>query len=353
MSRHMRRLKILVVQSAIAVLLLEGLLRLHNPFPFRQRGDEIVLPAGQRVVRTNRPSPKLDPVTRYTRNRLGFRGPELPGDFASRVSIVAVGGSTTECGLLSEGQSWPEQMAAVLATSHPGVWVNNAGFDGHSTFGHLVLLRSVLVPLKPTFVLVLAGINEIGMEHGQPGDEFKLAPFMARHSEVINTALNLRRAWRASRLQFSTDLPADLAGAPKVMTDAEIAEELAKHARFLDGYDRRLTALAQESQAAGITPVFLTQPILLGDAIDPTTGRDLATVSAGGGFSGRSEGRLMELYNDVMRRNAARHGVLLIDLARLLPKDSRYFYDFVHYGNDGARKVGEIVAAELGPHLVR
>jgi lysophospholipase L1-like esterase len=354
MSRHMRRLQILAVQSAIAVLLLEGLLRLHNPFLFRQRGDQIVLPAGQHFVRTNPLTAKLDPVTRYTRNRLGFRGPDVPADFASRLSIVAVGGSTTEGGLLSEGRSWPEQMAAVLARTHPDLWVNNAGFDGHSTFGHLVLLRSVLVSLRPTFMLVLAGINDIGMDGGKPGDEFALAPWLARHSEIANTAINFRRAWRSSEMRVNADLPADLALAPRVaMTDAEVAAELAKHARFLEPYRQRLTALAEESLAAGITPVFLTQPVLLGDAIDPATGADLATVSQSGNVSGRAESRVMERYNDVMRQVAARHGVLLIDLARLLPKDSRYFYDFIHFGNDGARKVGEIVAAELGPHLVR
>ena len=313
-----------------------------------------MLPAGQNFVRTNQPSPKLAPVTRYTRNRLGFRGPAPPADFASRISIVAVGGSTTECGLLSEGKSWPEQMAAVLAPSHPEVWVNNAGFDGHATSGHLVLLRSVLVPLRPTFMLVLAGVNDLGLEAGVPSEDFALAPRAARYSEIANTALNLRRAWRASQMLLSRDAPVDLAGAPRVvMTDEEGAAELARHTRFLAGYDERLTALAVEAQAAGITPVFLTQPVLLGDAIDPTTGVDLATVTEGDGVSGRIKGQVMERYNDVMRHTAARHGVLLIDLGRLLPKDSRYFYDFVHYGNEGARRVGEIVAAQLGPHLVR
>ena len=39
------------------------------------------------------------------------------------------------------------------------------------------------------------------------------------------------------------------------------------------------------------------------------------------------------------------------DAAREMPKDSRLFYDFMHYSNDGAARLGEIVAGHLGPWL--
>jgi hypothetical protein len=44
--------------------------------------------------------------------------------------------------------------------------------------------------------------------------------------------------------------------------------------------------------------------------------------------------------------------VRLIDLARELPKDSKYFTDWVHYSNDGAVLVGDIVFSHLQPWLV-
>lgn len=358
----MRWLKILAVQSIIALVLAEVLLRTYNPLPFRLRGDAIVLPAGFRYQRTNAPGPKFDPVTIHTRNRLGFRGPDLPDDFASRVSIVAVGGSTTECFPLSDGKSWPEVMGAELAKTRADLWVNNAGFDGHSTFGHLVLLRSVLVTLRPTVMLVLAGVNDIGLDWVEPNDEFE-APDprtqriwhrLARHSEVANTALNLVRAWRASRMTFGGDQPLDFASLRRFsMTDDEIAAAVAPFARYLDSYDSRLSALARDSRAAGIEPVFLTQPALVGGGVDPSTGLDLTTLAGDGDQNGLADWRLLEMYNDVMRGNAARNGVFLIDLAHRLPKDSRFFYDFIHFSNDGAREVGQIVAAALGPHLVR
>jgi hypothetical protein len=68
--------------------------------------------------------------------------------------------------------------------------------------------------------------------------------------------------------------------------------------------------------------------------------------------SGALEWRVLEAYNDVTRRVAAHGGLLLIDLARALPKDPRFYYDFMHFTNAGAEAVGTIIAERLVPHLL-
>ncbi len=45
--------------------------------------------------------------------------------------------------------------------------------------------------------------------------------------------------------------------------------------------------------------------------------------------------------------------VLVIDLAREMPKGSRYYYDLIHYTNAGAEKVADLVAAHLTPFLAQ
>jgi len=358
----MRWAKILAMQVAIGALLLEALLRAFNPLPSVVRGDQISLPVGLQYRRQNAPDPRLDPITIYTRNSLGFRGPEPPADLRSRVSIIAVGGSTTEDGMLTDGKSWPEVMGTMLAASHPDTWVNNAGFRGHSTTGHLVLLRSVLVTLKPSIMLVLAGVNDIGLANNAGSNEFdrhgdnRLLNGVARHSEVASTFLNLVRVWRASRMVFAgSELVNFSALAQTDLTDQQIAARIAPYTTNLADYDARLIALAAEARHAGIVPIFLTQPALVGEAIDPATGLDLRrlVMTDDDGLNGLAEWRLLETYNDVMRRNAAAHGVALIDLARQLPKDSRNYCDFIHFSNDGARAVATIVAAGLEPYLTR
>ncbi len=138
MARVAKRAALVIVSFLIA---LEIGLRIHNPFPFRVRGDHIILPAHQKYTISHTGAIKLDPVTHVTKNSLGFRGPEPPRDWSERLTILTIGGSTTECLFLSDGKTWTDQLTRRFMAVRPDAWINNAGFEGHSTFGHLVLLR--------------------------------------------------------------------------------------------------------------------------------------------------------------------------------------------------------------------
>lgn len=355
----MRWMKIAAVQAVIAALLLELSLRVYHPLPFRLRGDELVLPVRLRYEFTNDNNPKLDRVTVHTRNALGFRGPEWPADAASRLTIVTVGGSTTECFPISDSKTWTDVMARELRAAHPTIWVNNAGLDGHSTVGHLALLRTVLAPLGPKLMVVLAGLNDVGLDTLRPADEVSglypyLRPFwhrLASYSEIASTLLNMRRAWHARAIGNAHE-PMDVATHHRMtLTDSQIAALVARHTRHVSRYGERLTALVRESRAAGITPVLVTQPSLAGRAIDPTTGTDLSTLVEHPDRNGLAEWEILEVYNEAMRSVAAREPAALIDLAARMPKDSRYFYDLYHFGTEGAARAGEIIAAELAPLL--
>ena len=69
-------------------------------------------------------------------------------------------------------------------------------------------------------------------------------------------------------------------------------------------------------------------------------------------LNGLAETRLLGHYNDVARAVASSHDVQLIDLARLMPKDSRYFIDFIHFSNEGAAMVGRLVAGQLAARFM-
>src|SRR3974377_595373 len=96
----------------IGLGLLEGLLRAYNPLETRFKPDRIVLPVNKRYVIDNRGRfGKLDPVTVHTKNPLGFRGEPPPQDFADYLTLITIGGSTTECFYLSDGQTWPDLLS--------------------------------------------------------------------------------------------------------------------------------------------------------------------------------------------------------------------------------------------------
>ena len=65
------------------------------------------------------------------------------------------------------------------------------------------------------------------------------------------------------------------------------------------------------------------------------------------------EWQVLELYNDVLRKISGKNKVLVIDLARELPKDTLYIYDRCHYTNLGAEKVAALIEKHLTPYLAK
>ena len=60
-------------------------------------------------------------------------------------------------------------------------------------------------------------------------------------------------------------------------------------------------------------------------------------------MGGKAYWEKLEIYNDVTRNLAKKENVLLIDLARKMPKSTSLFYDCVHYTNAGAEVVSQIL----------
>jgi hypothetical protein len=346
-----KNLKALAFGLLIALLLCELILRLYNPFNNFTRKGKLILPANQQAVFDNKWIPQLDRTIFYSRNALGFRGP-MPADSISQLnSIICIGGSTTECRFLSDSTTWPFLLGAALADSIPNVWVNNAGIDGHSTFGHLLLLQEYILKLQPKYVLFLTGINDV--ETGAPVsfdamnenklDISSVKRFLksaANKTEIGSTAFQLysiqlayKKGLIHKEVSFGS-LP------DTILPAATIAQELNKQEPFLTGYQNRLQQLIQLCKNNGITPILLTQPSLYGNYTDPTTGLPMGNkylLTATAIRNNSLQEQLLEQYNDVVRSFSKE--VPVIDLAKLMPKNTAYYYDFIHFNNSGAALV--------------
>src|SRR5262249_30222496 len=148
----------------------------------------------------------------------------------------------------------------------------------------------------------------------------------------------------------------DLRATPAFLPGKKRREDLLQmHRAHLPGYAERLEELVRLCRDAGMEPVFLTQPALYGEAVDDVTGADLAVVEVDRErlLNGRGAWELLEMYNDVTRTVGGQQGVLVVDVARALPKSSHNFYDFVHFTNEGAAGVARITFASLCPLLSR
>lgn len=341
-------------------LLLEIALRVYNPFQFTVKGDRIVLPANKVYSFENKVNPRLDRFIEVKKNSMGFRGPERPADYDQKLSIIAVGGSTTFCDMLTEGKTWTDLLAARLEKNFPDLWMNNAGLTGHSTIGHLTLLKEHALALKPKVMLFLVGVNDIGTEHAWIYDDnilqwkfdfYSVRAFLqsvARNVEVLSMATNLYRAYVAKQrnlVYFDLNLEKlPLIDVPAAEREAVIKQNLE---RGVPEYRARIEELASLCEKNGIAPIFITQPGLYGHLKDDVTGADLERVQVTPGRNGGLMWDLLEAYNDQLRDLAKQGRIDVIDLGRQMPKSYRYYSDFMHYTNEGAEKVAAIVAPQV------
>lgn len=360
-----KKLRSIGLGILLGVILCELVLRIYNPIPSSVKNGKLLLPANQQKVFTNTWISKLDKKIHYSKNSLGFRGPELPPDPNKLITIITVGGSTTECKYLSDSSTWPARLYQQLHRANSAVWLNNAGIDGHTTFGHLALIRDYILKLKPRYMLLMTGVNDVELD---AADEFDLATnkevntgsakaflkSLANHTELGRALLNyyqLRVSFkkglvhREIKLNELTDNP---------LTDTVVRARLVKQTVYLAAYRQRIDSVIRLCRGAGIQPVLITQPSLYGSYTDPVTGIAVGNKWFSKDASGENCSlmeKILESYNDVLRSFSGE--VPVIDLSRMMPKSSVYFYDFTHVTNAGAEKIAALLAAALDPVLFK
>lgn len=358
-----KNLLAIFIGISISFVLLEGLLRIFQPIEYRVKGHKIKLPRDKKYRLINNNNDKLDKIISVTRNHLGLKGEMPPQNFAEVLTVIAIGGSTTECILISDGKTWCDILANKLKQNFRPFWLNNAGLDGTTTFGHIILMEDYIVKIRPKVALFLVGANEIRLQAPGDYDRKQLKnpvsglvascwEGLVNNSEVLSYVINFQRYYKANRVGLQTHPILNFAEMEQVDFAPEaIQAGLREHReRYLKPYAQRLKRLIQLCRENSIEPVFITQPAVVGDLLDPLTGADLARISAWG-WNGKVLWEILGLYNGVLRDSAREQQVYLIDLAQEMPKSTKYYYDIYHFSNAGCQQVAAIIAKHLEPFL--
>lgn len=320
-----------------AFVLCEIVLRIYNPFQSRVRGNEIILKSNYKRKSVIDPGiPGLDPIVFYSTNSLGFRGPEPIRDRReNEIRVLTVGGSTTECSLLSDDSTWSARLYARLRKDNGNVWLNNAGLDGCSTFGHLILMRDYVVGLKPDYVIFLVGINDLVKSSFSNEDGFLLHRKeawwrkMIKRSELITLISNIYEASKSHKADVAHGSdPMGYRNNALNTGDSSFRRQTEEGLKtYIPEYLGRIGKLHDICRDNGIKPIFVTQPKFDDDSA--------------------YSWQVMLRYNDSLISWCRERNVPCIDLGRSMPKEIRYYYDQVHYTNAGAAKVADLLYPEI------
>jgi len=227
----------------------------------------------------------------------------------------------------------------------------------------LLLLKEYITRLKPKYVVLLIGINDIENDKPQQYDmmnEKKINYLSAKSffkSLVNKTELGatffqlyaIKGAYKKGLMHKEVDFAALK---DTVLTENYTANILKKQTTYLVQYRQRINNMIAICKANNVKPILLTQPSLFGNYTDSATMVNMGNKiipQATPICNAALMGNVLQLYNDVVKSFS--NQVKVVDLAALMPKNSNYHYDFIHYTNAGCGKIAAILAKELIPYF--
>ena len=298
--------------------------------------------------------PGIEGPQRVTTDARGFRtgNRAVRYEDASPYRVFAIGASTTEQGFLDDSRTWTRLLEKQLsaANSRP-VEVINTGVSGLRLVHHLATLDRV-EDLNPDLVLFLIGVNDWNRQvtaHFDPQDRFRKSLLSRlRHrfqQSVLYTfyrvyiVLPQRNGLVVRNHRFSS------------MTDRSRRSQVVRYLpeKVSDDYARDLAQLAIRCRKGAYRCALLTQPTSYYPGAPREVTKYFRLTPPGRSYTLDLDSliHMADLYNDFSRDMAAKEGLLLCDLAAVMPKGTEAFYDDVHFNTDGARIVAQTLSGCL------
>lgn len=315
----------------------------------------------------------------FTTNELGLRGRSLPLARLKTLdlSVLCVGGSTTECFYNSDKHAWPAVMEQKIAEKTSGeAFVGNAGRGGHIARHHAWQLKHYRYAPEFKIVAVLCGWNDlsaalfatpdtpardIAAESLTRGVDFtgSAEPHTPFYRNLATGRLLqqvvLRRQWNASANVGWRAVLQDSYGRwvaerreirKNCIAAGALTSEPANFDKALDGFRTDLEAILSALRP-GQVPVFITQPTLCRPELTPEEESRLWSCDGKRAWTAESTALMLNRFNDVTRSFCQQHDLTCVDAETAMSGNSELFYDDCHFSDAGCAVLGTLVAEQV------
>lgn len=358
-SKHLAKFVLLLYTFLIGFALLEISLSLFIGDRSFHKLDDIVLhhPNLNRKGSSIKNLPGISGEFSFQTNEYRLRGVMDKNWDEYALKLLCIGGSTTECLYVKEELSWPYLLQTSLSQKlNTSVYVGNAGKSGMYSVAHSYVIQHYPHVNQFDCIVVLCGINDLGTLLRDNYEErsreltgqsvemfyhhlsfFKLVKMIYLNTVVQDVEGNwvlARRKQRQRKLKINT-----------------ITTKPPHYQLALDRYRNDLQKIVDLCRQKNKKLVLATQPVLWDNNLATHLEKLLASEVANGAYRSDILWEMMEDYNDVMRQVCQKNNVLLVDLAKKLPKDTSVFYDDCHFNVSGCRKVADLLTTPLAKAL--
>ena len=300
----------------------------------------------------------------HTSNQWGLRGDDPPRGWRDYYTIITIGGSTTQCFYLDDKKTWPYRLQEKLKETQGKVWVGNAGLDGHSTRGHLLMMQKIISQIRPNAVILLVGANDLSlslMENytggGNKYDQQWIEQFDSPQYWLWEHSRFLQVLYVWKRILVDESKVVTKAGPraylpEKLSTPEQVPAKLKDMLTSLPSFQNNVIEMIHLAKKLKVRVIFLTQPSLYEDT--PYWAGILATnywvKEQTHPLSAATRWKLLSIFNQELLRLCTEQKVECLDLAARIPHTFENFYDPYHFTDQGAERVASEVAAFLDAH---
>ncbi len=282
------------------------------------------------------------------------------------LTLVFLGGSTVACLYVEEENRFPYLVGNLLekATGEK-VTSYNSGVGGNNSLHSLDILLNKLIPLHPDVVVMMHNINDlVSLIYDQtywsknptraPIIDYKLYKNLTGMKAIATLARdtyipNLHLAFRILSKKVAA-----MFGRKTRDPEDEFAKDRGRKivfdpARILDEFRMNLQTFINICRARQITPVLMTQFNRYKPNPDEQIRQAMKGFESGSQISAQEFEEIYDKFNEATVEVGRRNGVLVIDLARLIPQEAKYMYDVVHVNTAGSRLAAQIISEQLLP----
>ncbi|MGB0403677.1 MAG: SGNH/GDSL hydrolase family protein [Salibacteraceae bacterium] len=309
--------------------------KFHSPNPFNQSSDRSIRMRERQPEFFQCITPNYEQLSNsdaliekeycLTTDSNGFIQPSRIHS-SPEISIVFLGGSTTECEFVSEKVRFP-YLTGRLIESKLDKKTNsyNAACSGNNIMHSIDLLLHKVIPINPDIVVLMHAVNDWNVLVGEK------TYWNSHHSKSLIIDPRSESIFKKKNGSISESDTAENYNLERIVFEYFQAQNL-----FVDICERY-----------HIQPVLMTQSSRFTNEGDEIIHKGIRKFNKERGYSYSDSKLLQDTLNSITRTTAIQRGILLIDLDKEIPKTKEFMYDIVHYHDQGSKAIAAIISDSL------
>jgi hypothetical protein len=273
------------------------------------------------------------------------------------ISLVFLGGSTTECRFVEEENRFP-YLTGLLLERKLGIKINsyNAARSGNNSLHSLDILLNKVIPLKPNIVVLMENINDLSIllhEKSYWNKNKSRSVIFDMNDEIVSNFFKIMRD------RWIPNLAAEMRNLDRLVrsfrkSDSKANDEFAAtrgkpiavdKSGMVEEFEMNVQSFISLCKARNIIPVMMTMSSRFKEKPDQIVAD--AVKDTGIGYGQFKD--IFDTFNESIRKKAKENNIMVIDLAKKIPQEKDFMYDIVHHTDNGSIKSAEIISEQLAP----